>query len=291
MHFHRDAIAMCDCFPRYFDMSAPDDVFAGTPPLAFTFGLGGLTAFPMRFGASTRFFPGPVAPEEMMEAVERYRITSLYTAPTAYRVMADIAGRHDLSSLVKCVSAGETLPKATWEAFHAATGIPIVDGLGSTEMLHIFVRRRARGDARGLHRARDSGIPGACRGRDGQRPAQWRARADGGARSDRLPLPRRCRPSAGLCPGRLELPGRRVCDGGGRVFPLRRARRRHDHLVRLQHLGAGGRGGAARSPRRRRVRGDRQARYGAYQHRQGRSSSCAEARGRARKPSSDYRTS
>ncbi|MCY4549671.1 MAG: AMP-binding protein [Defluviicoccus sp.] len=142
MHFHRDVIAMCDCFPRYFDMSAPDDVFAGTPPLAFTFGLGGLTAFPMRFGASTRFFPGPMAPEEMIEAVARHRITSLYTAPTAYRTMADIAGRHDLSSLAKCVSAGETLPRATWEAFHDATGIPIVDGLGSTEMLHIFVAER-----------------------------------------------------------------------------------------------------------------------------------------------------
>ncbi len=139
MHFHRDVIAMSDCFPRYFDMSAPEDVFAGTPPLAFTFGLGGLTAFPMRFGASTRYFPGPMSPEEMIEAVGRYRITGLYTAPTAYRIMADIAHRHDLSSLVKCVSAGETLPKATWEAFHAATGIPIVDGLGSTEMLHIFV--------------------------------------------------------------------------------------------------------------------------------------------------------
>ena len=139
MHFHRDVIAMCDCFPRYFDMSAPHDVFAGTPPLAFTFGLGGLTAFPMRFGASTRFFPGPMAPEEMIEAVGRYRITSLYTAPTAYRAMADIAGRYNLSSLAKCVSAGETLPRATWEAFHDATGIPIVDGLGSTEMLHIFV--------------------------------------------------------------------------------------------------------------------------------------------------------
>ena len=142
MHFHRDVIAMCDCFPRYFDMSAPDDVFAGTPPLAFTFGLGGLTTFPMRFGASTRFFPGPVAPEEMMAAVERYRITGLYTAPTAYRIMADIAGRHDHSSLAKCVSAGETLPRATWEAFHDATGVPIVDGLGSTEMLHIFVSAR-----------------------------------------------------------------------------------------------------------------------------------------------------
>ena len=157
MHFHRDAIAMCDCFPRYFDMSAPDDVFAGTPPLAFTFGLGGLTAFPMRFGASTRFFPGPLAPEEMIRAIERHRITSLYTAPTAYRVMADIAGGYDLSSLVKCVSAGETLPKATWEAFHAATGIPIVDGLGSTEMLHIFVAA-AREDMRAGYTGR--AIPG-----------------------------------------------------------------------------------------------------------------------------------
>ena len=139
MHFHRDVIAMCDCFPRYLDMSAPDDIFAGTPPLAFTFGLGGLTTFPMRFGASTRYFRGPVAPEEMMQAVEKYRITNLYTAPTAYRLMADFAGKYDVSSLTKCVSAGETLPKATWEAFFEATGVPIVDGLGSTEMLHIFV--------------------------------------------------------------------------------------------------------------------------------------------------------
>ena len=139
MHFHRDVIAMCDCFPRYLKMSEPSDVFTGTPPLAFTFGLGGLTTFPMRFGASTRFFPGPMAPEEMLAAIERYRITGLYTAPTAYRVMAGLAGKFDLSSLEKCVSAGETLPRATWEEFHAATGIPIVDGLGSTEMLHIFV--------------------------------------------------------------------------------------------------------------------------------------------------------
>ena len=147
MHFHRDVIAMCDCFPRYFDMSAQDDIFTGTPPLGFTFGLGGLTAFPMRFGASTRFFRNAMAPEEMLAAVERYRITGLYTAPTAYRVMAGLAEKFDLSSLVKCVSAGETLPKATWEAFHAQTGIPIVDGLGSTEMLHMFVAA-AREDMR-----------------------------------------------------------------------------------------------------------------------------------------------
>ena len=139
MHFHRDVIAMCDCFPRYLDMAAPEDVFAGTPPLAFTFGLGGLTTFPMRFGASTRFFRKPMTPEEMLEAIARYRITGLYTAPTNYRVMAGLAEKFDLSSLAKCVSAGETLPRATWEVFHEATGLRIVDGLGSTEMLHIFV--------------------------------------------------------------------------------------------------------------------------------------------------------
>ena len=139
MHFHRDVIAMCDCFPRYLDMAGPDDIFMGTPPLAFTFGLGGLTTFPMRFGASTRFFPGMLAPEQTLEAIQRYKITGLYTAPTAYRIMAGLADSFDLSSLKKCVSAGETLPKATWEAFHDATGIRIVDGLGSTEMLHIFV--------------------------------------------------------------------------------------------------------------------------------------------------------
>ena len=139
MHFHRDVIAMCDCFPRYLDMSAPEDIFTGTPPLAFTFGLGGLTTFPMRFGASTRFFPKPMGPEDMLEAIQRYRITSLYTAPTMYRQIAALADKYDTSSLAKCVSAGETLPKATWEAFHEATGVRIVDGLGSTEMLHIFV--------------------------------------------------------------------------------------------------------------------------------------------------------
>ena len=139
MHFHRDVIAMCDCFPRHLHMVDPDDVFIGTPPLGFTFGLGGLTCFPMRYGAATRFFPSPMAPEEMMQAIGRYRITGLYTAPTAYRAMAMAAGDYDLSGLGKCVSAGETLPKATWEAFHEATGIRIVDGLGATEMLHMFV--------------------------------------------------------------------------------------------------------------------------------------------------------
>jgi 2-aminobenzoate-CoA ligase len=139
MHFHRDIIAMCDCFPRSFEMAEPHDIFTGTPPLAFTFGLGGLTCFPMRFGASTRFFSAPLGAEDMMAAIEKYKITGLYTAPTMYRLLADLVDKYDITSLQKCVSAGETLPKATWEAFHEATGLRIVDGLGSTEMIHIFV--------------------------------------------------------------------------------------------------------------------------------------------------------
>ncbi|PPR09881.1 MAG: Benzoate--CoA ligase [Alphaproteobacteria bacterium MarineAlpha11_Bin1] len=139
MHFHRDVMAMTDCFPRSFAMAESHDIFTGTPPLAFTFGLGGLTCFPMRFGASTRFFPGPLGPEDMMVAIEKYKITGLYTAPTMYRQLADLADKYDISSLKKCVSAGETLPGATWDAFFNATGIRIVDGLGSTEMIHIFV--------------------------------------------------------------------------------------------------------------------------------------------------------
>ena len=139
MHFHRDVLAMTDCFPRSFNMVKPYDIFAGTPPLAFTFGLGGLTCFPMRFGASTRFFPCPLDAETMMTAIQKHRITGLYTAPTMYRQLADLADRYDISCLERCVSAGETLPKATWEAFYKATGIRIVDGLGSTEMIHIFV--------------------------------------------------------------------------------------------------------------------------------------------------------
>ncbi|HEY5608767.1 MAG TPA: AMP-binding protein [Alphaproteobacteria bacterium] len=139
MHFHRDVMAIADCFPRSYKMAGPDDIFIGTPPLAFTFGLGGLTIFPMRFGASTRYFGAPLNAESMMDAIQRYRITGLYTAPTMYRQLAALAPKYDIGSLNKGVSAGETLPKATWEAFHDATGIKLSDGLGSTEMLHIFV--------------------------------------------------------------------------------------------------------------------------------------------------------
>ncbi len=138
MHFHRDVLATCDCFPRHIGKIGETDVVTGTPPLAFTFGLGGLTVFPMRYGASTRFLTAP-APDEVLDTIQRYGVTQIYTAPTAYRAMADLWGKYDISSLRQGISAGETLPKATWEAFRDATGIRLIDGLGATEMFHIFV--------------------------------------------------------------------------------------------------------------------------------------------------------
>ncbi len=138
VHFHRDVLASCDCFPRHIGKITPYDVVTGTPPLAFTFGLGGLTVFPMRFGASTRFLTSP-APDDVLDTIARYGVTQIYTAPTAYRVMADLVDNYDISSLRQGVSAGETLPAATWDAFHEATGLRLIDGLGATEMFHIFI--------------------------------------------------------------------------------------------------------------------------------------------------------
>ncbi|MEE2999733.1 MAG: AMP-binding protein, partial [Pseudomonadota bacterium] len=138
MHFHRDVMATADTCGRYIAKLEPDDIVTGTPPMAFTFGLGGLAIFPMRFGASIRFLESPL-PEKILEAIEKYKITQIYTAPTAYRAMIDILGDYDISSLRQGVSAGETLPKATWEAFYEATNIRLIDGLGSTEMFHIFI--------------------------------------------------------------------------------------------------------------------------------------------------------
>jgi 2-aminobenzoate-CoA ligase len=144
MHFHRDILACCDCFSQQVLRPEPDDIFCGSPPLAFTFGLGGLVLFPMRAGASTLLLQKAGA-EALLQAIQDQRCTVCFTAPTAYRTMADMAPRYDLSSLKKCVSAGEMLPRPIFEAWQAATGIKIIDGIGSTEMLHIFIS--AAGDA------------------------------------------------------------------------------------------------------------------------------------------------
>jgi 2-aminobenzoate-CoA ligase len=139
VHFHRDLLATCDTFEILEPQ--PDEVFSGTPPLAFTYGLGGLVLFPLRFGAST----APVArpgPEAVLNAVRERGITTLFTAPTAYRGLLRTARPEDLASLRKCVSAGEPLPAGVAEAWTEKTGIRIIDGIGSTEMLHIFIAAR-----------------------------------------------------------------------------------------------------------------------------------------------------
>ena len=142
MHFHRDVIAACDCFPPHVLKAAPDDIFCGSPPLAFTFGLGGLLLFPLRIGAATLLLE-QAAPPQLLQGIQDHRATVVFTAPTAYRAMTELVNDGtkaiDLSSLRKCVSAGETLPKATFEKWREATGLEIIDGIGSTEMLHMFI--------------------------------------------------------------------------------------------------------------------------------------------------------
>ncbi len=138
MHFHRDVMAICDCFPRYVLKPEANDIFCGSPPLAFTFGLGGLLLFPMRAGASTLLLE-QASPPQLLQGIQDHRATICFTAPTAYRAMAGPAKGFDLSSLRKCVSAGETLPKPTFELWQQATGLRIIDGIGATEMLHIFI--------------------------------------------------------------------------------------------------------------------------------------------------------
>jgi 2-aminobenzoate-CoA ligase len=138
VHFHRDVLAICDCFPRHVLRPDADDVFIGSPPFAFTFGLGGIVLFPMRFGASAVLLE-QATPPFLIAAIQEYRATTVFTAPTAYRAMLGLRQDVDLSSLRACVSAGEALPLATFNAWREATGIRIIDGIGATEMLHIFI--------------------------------------------------------------------------------------------------------------------------------------------------------
>ena len=140
VHFHRDVLAICDTFARKILDPSPEDVFTGTAPLAFTFGLGVLVLFPMRFGASFAPIAKP-GMEPLVETVQRHGVTRLATAPTMYRAL--LRASADLPSLRACISAGEPLPASVAQAWHERTGIRIVDGIGSTEMLHIFIASRA----------------------------------------------------------------------------------------------------------------------------------------------------
>ena len=142
MHFHRDLLIIADGYAREVLQVVPDDIFVGSPPLAFTFGLGGLAVFPLRFGATATLLES-ATPPNLVEIIEKYRATVCFTAPTAYRVMLQaMEDGADLNSLRAAVSAGETLPSPVYEQWIKKTGKPMLDGIGATEMLHIFLTNR-----------------------------------------------------------------------------------------------------------------------------------------------------
>ena len=142
MHFHRDLLIIADGYAREVLQVTPEDIFVGSPPLAFTFGLGGLAIFPLRFGAAAALLE-QASPANMIELIQAHRATICFTAPTAYRVMLKaMAEGADLGSLRAAVSAGETLPAPVYDDWIARTGKPMLDGIGATEMLHIFITNR-----------------------------------------------------------------------------------------------------------------------------------------------------
>jgi 2-aminobenzoate-CoA ligase len=160
VHYHRDILAPADSFARHVLKPAPGGRWACSAPIAFTFGLGMLLIFPWRFGGAAVTIEQP-GPKPLLEAVAKFGITTLATAPTAYKAMLARLGEQDISSLQTCVSAGEHLPAATWRAWREATGLGIVDGIGATEMMHIFISASGAGIRPG---ATGKAVPGyrAC---------------------------------------------------------------------------------------------------------------------------------
>ncbi|GAA1655077.1 AMP-binding protein [Fodinicola feengrottensis] len=148
MHFHRDVLAIADTYGRHVLQLRPTDLVVGTPPLAFTFGLGALVIFPLRAGAATLLLE-KAAPELLVDAIEEHAVTVVFTAPIAYRAMLSERNLGRISSLRRCVSAGEHLSAAIWSDFREKTGIRILDGIGATEMLHIFLSRTETDDKAG----------------------------------------------------------------------------------------------------------------------------------------------
>src|SRR5919106_1067719 len=138
MHFHRDVPAIADTFSRHVLRPEPDDLFTTTAPFAFTFGLGAGLVFPLHTGAATLLIE-KATPDELVDAIARQGVTALFTAPTAYKAMVAAGKGAQLRSVRRAVSAGEHLPEATWRAFYEATDVRIIHGIGSTEMLHIFI--------------------------------------------------------------------------------------------------------------------------------------------------------
>ena len=195
MHFHRDLLIIADGYAKEVLGVTPDDVFVGSPPLAFTFGLGGLAIFPLRFGATATLLEN-ASPANMIEIIETYKATISFTSPTAYRaMMAAMDKGADLSSLRMAVSAGETLPAPVFEDWTRKTGKPILDGIGSTELLHIFITNRL-GDAAPAPRARPvAGYEARIVDDDMNDVPDGTDRPPRRARTHRLPLPRRRAPN------------------------------------------------------------------------------------------------
>ncbi|WP_433521397.1 AMP-binding protein [Nocardia pseudovaccinii] len=138
MHFHRDVLANADTFSAHLLRPSPDDVFTGTPPLAFTFGLGALVIFPIRVGASVVLLE-KADPAYLVDVIEKHSVTVLFTAPTAYKALLKRDDLHRVQTLRRCVSAGENLPLATYNGFYERTGLQLINGIGATELLHIFI--------------------------------------------------------------------------------------------------------------------------------------------------------
>ncbi len=182
MHFHRDVLAVADTFSALVLKPTTDDIFTGTPPLAFTFGLGAMLIFPIRAGAATLLIER-ATPAELADQIAARGVTIVSTAPTAYRAMLAAGKADQLRGLRRPVSAGETLPGSVWQAFYDATGVKIIDGIGSTELLHIFISAADDQIRPGSTGAAGAWLPGGHPRRERQpwsrtaSPAGWRSRA------------------------------------------------------------------------------------------------------------------
>ena len=247
VHYHRDILAPADAFARHVLKPGAGDRWACSAPIAFTFGLGMLLIFPWRFGGTAVTIETP-GPGPLLDAIARHKVTNLATAPTAYKAMIPMLAEHDIASLRTCVSAGEHLPAATWHAWREATGIAIVDGIGATEMMHIFISAAGDDIRPG---ATGKAVPGyvATVLDEDDRPM-----ASG---TGRLAVkgPTGCRyfddeRQADYVDRRLERHRRHLSRGRGRLFLVRRPLRRHDHLLGLQYRRARG-GECAPTPTRR----------------------------------------
>ncbi len=223
MHFHRDMLAPCDSYGKYVLQASPDDRFIGSAPLAFTFGLGGHVLFPFRIGAATiQLEKAP--PDELLPAIEKYKATVCFTAPTAYRAMIPHLGKHDISSLRICVSAGETMPKSTFDAWHKATGIKALDGIGGTEMMHIYIGSPVSEVRAGATGKPVPGYVARVVDDNGNEVPRGIHRPPRGARADRLSLSRPMPARPSMCRTAGISPATPTCRMPTAISGIRRAR-------------------------------------------------------------------